>query len=98
MVEVAFEKIKFTNKTPYYISYKKGPKMPKGFSFEVNGELILNEIDVWYGGKWRHKSNIQVEGNTIVFKQFVPSQQENLTGLVSGLTTSVVEKLFKKLG
>ena len=101
-MEPLLGKLKFTNNTPYHISYKKGPKIPKGFTFEVEDELILGEIEIWYGGKWSHKSNIQVEDNSIVYKQFIPPQQESLSGLAVGLTTSsksdsVFDKLFKKI-
>jgi hypothetical protein len=51
-MEPLLGKLKFTNNTPYHISYKKGPKIPKGFTFEIEDELILSEIEIWYGGKW----------------------------------------------
>ena len=96
--------MKIINKTPYYIRHQKGPKIQKGFSFEIEGDDVkLNEIEVWYGGKWTTRPEVRVESNIVVFKKIVLNDQEELTGFNIGLSTSFKNnsrragKLFKKI-
>ena len=101
-MEPLLEKIKITNNTPYHISYKKSPKIPKGFSFDIEGDVNLNEIEVWYGGKWTTRPEVRIESNTVVFKKIVSNEQEELSGFNLGLSTSFkgdssIAKLFKKI-
>ena len=92
--------MKIINKTPYYIRYQKGPKIQKGFSFEVEGDVNINQIEVWYGEKWTNRPEIDIETkNTIVFKKIIYNEQrEELPGINSLLkSNSIVGNIFKKI-
>lgn len=92
----------FINHTPYHISYKKGPSIPKGNSFEVDGEFCILDVHVWYGNKWQYRIELAVESNTIVFRKILPGESEKLshfsmaTAAASTRSPSYIGNLFKR--
>lgn len=53
------------NDTPYHIRINKKDKVSPRTRFKIDKELTRDDIEVWYGGKWKKENDLQIDNDTV---------------------------------
>lgn len=74
------KQVRYMNKTPYAISYKKSRKVLPNTPFLSDEPIDITEIEVWYGGEWMHRPQIFLDGRSVFYKRDQPVHSPNSRG------------------